>query len=331
MALFNHVIREVNAKIIYFGPGFGGKETSVTHIYRKLNPEFRSALKAMTVQGNRMLFFDFRPTEKGVDGYSVRFHLYTVVDEVIKPSTWKMVLKGADGVVFVADSDPTRQQENLDRLNELQALLAAEGSGIDQIPFVIQYNRRDVADAVALEEMQRCLNRSNVPGFPSVATTGDGVLPPLSSLIKMVLAKIRESLAETPGAAVAEVETEVEVPAESQVEAEARAELKVEAESEVKVEAEIEAGVVVTPEALPETEAVTSPGEMGELEPPPAEEPISQVDAVPAEGAAGDIRLEISGDGHFADGRLTIPVTVNVGAGSREFRLVISLSGVELP
>ena len=84
MALINHVIREVNAKIVYFGPGFCGKETSVTHIYRKLNPEFRSAIKSMAVQGNRMLFFDFRPTEKWVDGYSVRFHLYTIADEVIK-------------------------------------------------------------------------------------------------------------------------------------------------------------------------------------------------------------------------------------------------------
>ena len=322
MALFNHVIREVNAKIVYFGPGFGGKETSVTHIYRKLNPEFRSTLKAMTVQGNRMLFFDFRPTEKGVDGYSVRFHLYTVVDEVLKPSTCKMVLKGADGVVFVADSDPARQQENLDRLNELQTLLAAEGSGIDQIPFVIQYNRRDVADAVALEEMQRCLNRSNVPGFPSVATTGDGVLSPLSSLIKMALAKIRESLAETPGAAVAEVETEVEVPAEIQVEVE----LEVEPESEVQTEVEVEAKVESTPEVPTVSEAIAPLEEKDEL---PSGEPACYGEAVPVEGGAANIRLEISGDGLHADGSLTIPIMVTVGADQRKFQMVISLTGVE--
>ena len=294
MALFNHVIREVNAKIVYFGPGFGGKETSVTHIYRKLNPEFRSPLKAMTVQGNRMLFFDFRPTEKGVEGYSVRFHLYTVVDEVLKPSTWKMVLKGADGVVFVADSDPARQQENLDRLNELQTLLAAEGSGIDQIPFVIQYNRRDIPDAVALEEMQRHLNRSNVPGFPSVATTGDGVLSPLSSLIKMVLVKIRESLTETAGSA------------------------------EIEAEAEIEAAPIVPPE-------VETPDETADLSLPPGE-PARYEEVAPVEGVAegaGDIRLEITGGGLFADGRLTVPVSVTAGAVRRDFRLVISLAGVE--
>jgi signal recognition particle receptor subunit beta len=297
MALFNHVIREVNAKIVYFGPGFGGKETSVTHIYRKLNPEFRSPLKAMTVQGNRMLFFDFRPTEKGIDGYSVRFHLYTVVDEVLKPSTWKMVLKGADGVVFVADSDPARQQENLDRLNELQALLAAERSGIDQIPFVIQYNRRDIPDAVPLDEMQRVLNRDNAPGFPSTAITGNGVLPPLSSLIKMSLAKIRESLAET--AVPVEVETEVDE----------------------------------VPEILPEEEAVTSLVEPVDVSIPPGE-PFHYEEAAPVTGnaaSAGDIRLEITGAGLLADGRLTIPITVTTGTGSREFRLTISLSGVESP
>ena len=312
MALFNHVIKEVNAKIVYFGPGFGGKEASVTHIYRKLNPEFRSAFKAMTVQGNRMLFFDFRPTEKGVEGYSVRFHLYTVVDEVLKPSTWKMVLKGADGVVFVADSDPARQQENLDRLNELQGLLAAEGAGIDQIPFVIQYNRRDIADAVELEELQRRLNRCNVPGFPSVATTGDGVLPPLSSLIKMVLAKIRESLEEqVKGEAKVEVETEVEV------------------EVDVEFKAEVEAA----PELPPEAEAVTTPAETAVLPVPPGE-PVHHEEAPPAEEVfegAEKIHLEITGGGALADGRLTIPVTVSAGADRREFRLVISLAGFESP
>ena len=310
MALFNHVIKEVNAKIVYFGPGFGGKETSVTHIYRKLNPEFRSALKSMTVQGNRMLFFDFRPAEKGVEGYSVRFHLYTVVDEVLKPSTWKLVLKGADGVVFVADSDPARQQENLDRLNELQTLLAAEGSGIDQIPFVIQYNRRDIPDAVPLEELQRRLNRYNVPGFPSVATTGDGVLPPLSCLIKMSLAKIRESLAEIAVPAAVEIETEVEV------------------EAEVQAEVKIVAEVVAEPEVPPVAEAVEPLDETVDL---PSEEPARYGEAVPAEGDAENIRLEITGDGLLADGRLTVPITVTAGTGSREFRLTISFSGVESP
>jgi signal recognition particle receptor subunit beta len=300
MALFNHVIREVNAKIVYFGPGFSGKETSVTHIYRKLNPEFRSPLKAMTVQGNRMLFFDFRPTEKGVEGYSVRFHLYTVVEEVLKPSTWKMVLKGADGVVFVADSDPTRQQENLDRLHEVQTLLAAEGSGIDQIPFVIQYNRRDISGAVELEEMQRRLNRDNAPGFPSTATTGDGVLPPLSSLIKMVLAKIRASL-----------------------ESEARGESDVVAAPEVAPEAK-----VVAPALLPESAEITTP-----VDPTlPAEEPARCEKVAPDEEVAvraEEISLEIAGGGCVADGRLTVPLTVSAGALRREFRLVISLTGVE--
>ena len=308
MALFNHVIKEVNAKIVYFGPGFCGKETSITHIYRKLNPEFRSVIKVMTVQGNRMLFFDFRPTEKGVEGYSVRFHLYTVVDEVLKPSTWKMVLKGADGVVFVADSDPARQQENLDRLNELQTLLVAEGSGVDQIPFVMQYNRRDVPDAVALEEMQRSLNRSNVPGFPSVATTGDGVLSPLSNLIKMVLAKIRETLAES-----------------------VEAKVKGEEEAAPEPPSGMEVAEAVVPDTTLEGGEVATSGETAEPPLPPGE-PSRHEEAAPAEEVAGgaeEIHLEITGGGLLEEGRLTIPVTVTAGAARRDYRLVISLAGVE--
>ena len=196
MALFNHVIREANAKIVYFGPGCSGKESSITHIYRKLIPDFRSSIKALALQGNRMLFYDFCPADNMVEGYVARFHLYTVVGEVLSPSTWKMALKGVDGLVFVADSDPSRQQENLDALNELQGLLVSQGSGIDQIPLVMQYNRRDIPDAVALDELQRTLNRDNVPGFPTVAATGEGVNFPLSCLTRMVLANTLSRLFE---------------------------------------------------------------------------------------------------------------------------------------
>ena len=286
MALINHVIRDVNAKIVYFGPGFSGKETSVTHIYRKLNPEFRSTLKSMAVQGNRMLFFDFRPTEKGVDGYSVRFHLYTVADEVLKPSTWKMVLKGADGVVFVADSDPARQQENLDRLDELQKLLAADGPGIDQVPLVMQYNRRDLPTAVPLEEMQQHLNRSNVPVYPTVASTGNGVLSPLSILIKMVLAKIRESLADA-------------------------------AESPPHPLEPIEGGPPVIesePPALLVTDAALAGNPVEETAPPPVP-PCAPPTPV----------MEARGGEFLPDGSLCIPIQLTCGGITQEYRLVVSL------
>jgi signal recognition particle receptor subunit beta len=304
MALFNHVIREVNAKIVYFGPGSGGKETSLTYIYRKLNPEHRSAIKAMTVQGNRMLFFDFHPAEKGTDGYNARFHLYTVTDEVINPSTWKMVLKGADGVVFVADSSPARQQDNLDRLGELQDLLAADGSGVDQIPVVIQYNRRDLPGAVSLEEMQRQLNRFNVPGFPSVATAGEGVLAPLTSLIKMVLAKIRESLAAAgepmpPETVLSGAESAVpDHPEEA-------ADVSVEGEGRGSGAAEQPSAREEVPSLGEETAGGEVPGSQGE--------------------DADDIRLEVAGEGALAAGTLSIPLAVRCGTACRTFRLVVSV------
>jgi signal recognition particle receptor subunit beta len=298
MALCNHVKKEINAKIVYFGPGGGGKETSVSHVYRKLNPDCRSLFKSMTVQGNRMLFFDFHPAEKGIEGYSVRFHLYTVADEVLKPSTWKTVLKGSDGVVFVADSDPARMQENVDRLSELESLLAVSGPGIDNVPLVMQYNRRDHPQAVPLDELQRRLNRFYVPVFPTVAATGEGVLAPLSSIIKMVLAKIRESLVEMvepipPQTAVPDVEPAPPVPAE-------------------------EVAVVAPDEAIPEATAVAPPGAPDE--PPPPNE----------EYGAVEISLEITGGGLLADGSLSVPITVCSGTTHRDFRLVISLAAEEL-
>ncbi len=278
MALFNHVIREANAKIVYFGPGCSGKESSITHIYRKLIPDFRSSIKALALQGNRMLFYDFCPADNMVEGYVVRFHLYTVVGEVLSPSTWKMALKGVDGLVFVADSDPSRQQENLDALDELQGLLVSQGSGIDQIPLVMQYNRRDIPDAVALDELQRTLNRDNVPGFPTVAATGEGVNFPLSCLTRMVLANIREKLEVQAQAEIkAEEEVKVEEIPEPSVEIEAAAEEQIEAEVEAEAAAEfppmVDAGEAVEPEATAEAE-VEVKEETEEEEQPEPEAPF---------------------------------------------------------
>lgn len=329
MALFNHVTREVHAKLVYFGPACGGKETSLTRIFRNLPPESRSNLKAMSVQGDRMLFFDFRPSDDSVAGYRVRVHIYTAVGEVRHPATWKTAFRGADGVVFVVDSDPSRQEEHLHRLNELQELLGAEGSDIDHIPLVMQYNRRDHPDAVALEELQRTLNRSNVPGFPTVATDGEGVQSPLSCLTMMVLANVRSRLEAEAGTAVEEVGQGEAPPA-------------TEPPSETPSGTE-----PAEPEAVPEGEAVTEPaeperqappvsgeveaGESREFEPMPEPSFANEVaERAPAEAAPGDeICLEITGRGKLEDGRLTIPVTVTTGADRGDFQLIISLAAVE--
>lgn len=193
MALYNRIDRKVDAKIVYFGPVSGGKETSITEIYRSLPPGARSSFKSVSRQEGRVLFFDFTPEDQEIAGYALRLHLYTVVDDAHDSSIWEMVFNGADGIVFVADSDPDRQQENQSRLKTLHSVLSQKEEG-SRIPFVIQYNRRDTPDAPDLEEMQRHLNPDNVPGFPSVAITGEGIMPPFQSIVRMILARVSEEL-----------------------------------------------------------------------------------------------------------------------------------------
>lgn len=205
MALINHAKKEVNAKIVYYGPGSAGKETSLAHIYRKLSPELRSSFKSMEVQGGRMLFFDFQPSDKGIDGYAVRFHVYTVPGDAPEASLWRLVLKGVDGIVFVADSDPARQGENTARMKELQELLGAGGQSLDQVSLVLQYNRRDHTAALPVADLEQHLNLRGVLALPTVATTGEGVLAPLSALIKMVLGTVRESLGGAAGREIVSV------------------------------------------------------------------------------------------------------------------------------
>lgn len=194
MALVNKIKREINAKLVFFGPGLSGKTTNLNHIYSKLKPECRGKLKSMNIQNDKMLFFDFTPPGDGkVNGYSVRFHIYTIKGETKSPSPWKMVLKGVDGVVFVADSAPERMTANLDSLNNLAEHLRAYGQDPADIPVVFEYNKRDRIDAVPLEDLQRMLNPGNLPNVPATASRGDGVLNTLLALVRIVLKKLRET------------------------------------------------------------------------------------------------------------------------------------------
>ncbi|WP_243373338.1 ADP-ribosylation factor-like protein [Geotalea sp. SG265] len=196
MALVNSNKREINAKLVYYGPGLAGKTTSVNHVYGKLKPEFRGQLKTMNVQSDRMFFFDFTPPgDANVNGYNVRLHIYTLKGEPSGPAPWKMVLKGVDGIVFVADSSPERMAANRESLQNLDEYLKGSGQSISDIPLVFAYNKRDQADAVPVDEMQRVLNPRNRPGVPVAATKGEGVLNALLTLVKMVLKKLREERA----------------------------------------------------------------------------------------------------------------------------------------
>ncbi len=200
MPLINHAKGEINAKLVVVGPASAGKATNLQYIYGKLKESFRGKFKSMNLQNDRMLFFDFTPSAQGsVHGYTVRFHVYTMGGEVTHPSSWKMVLKGADGLLFVADSGPDRMAANVASLKSVQASLAAYGKSLNDIPCVIQCNKRDVQQAHGLEEMGRLLNPENLPLVPAVAGTGEGVLESLFALVNMVLKGLRAGGLELEG------------------------------------------------------------------------------------------------------------------------------------
>jgi len=193
MALVNQAKREINAKIVYFGPGLAGKVTNLKYVYGKLKPEFRGALKTMQVQDARMLFFDFTPPGDGnVHGFRVRFHVYTISGEVIDPAAWKMVLKGVDGIVFVADAAPQRMAANRRSLDQLTAFLEGYGQSLSAIPAVYQYNKCDLPDALKLDELEGVLNPSRLPSFKASSQSGEGVLQTLLGLVKTMLSGLRD-------------------------------------------------------------------------------------------------------------------------------------------
>ncbi|HEX2769032.1 MAG TPA: ADP-ribosylation factor-like protein [Geobacteraceae bacterium] len=194
MALVNHAKHEINAKLVFYGPVFSGKATNLNYIYRKLKPEHRGKLKTMNIGKDRMLFFDFTPAGQGKEGeYNVRFHVYSIIGEVAGSSAWKMVLKGADGVVFVADSAPERMKDNLESLENLKKIMRDYGKSIKDLPGVLQCNKHDIDPAVSLAEMENVLNYGCFTVMPAVAKKGEGVLDSLFGLMKTVLKNLRES------------------------------------------------------------------------------------------------------------------------------------------
>jgi len=194
MALVNHAKHEINAKLVYYGPGLSGKATNLNYIYRKLKPEHRGKMKTMNIGKGRMLFFDFTPAGQGKVGeYNVRFHIYSIIGEVAGNSAWNMVLKGADGVIFVADSAAQRMKENLECLDNLRKTVNAYGKSLSGLAGVLQCNKRDLDTALSLEEMQKALIFGQFTLMPAVASKGEGVLDSLFGLMKTVLKNLRES------------------------------------------------------------------------------------------------------------------------------------------
>jgi len=188
MVQINFAQKTVNVKIVYYGPGMSGKTTNLEVVHQRAPDSNRGDLTSISTDGDRTLFFDFMPLDLGtVAGMRTQFQIYTVPGQVYYNSTRKLVLQGVDGVIFIADSSASMLQENIDSLRNLQENLVEYGKSLDTIPYVIQWNKRDLPDAMPVEELERALNPNGVPSFEGVANTGQGVFPTLKSLAARVL------------------------------------------------------------------------------------------------------------------------------------------------
>src|SRR5512146_2371961 len=180
MSFINYSSREINCKIVYYGPGLCGKTTNLQYIYKKTNPESKGKMISLATETERTLFFDFLPLALGeIRGFKTRFHLYTVPGQVFYDASRKLILKGVDGVVFVVDSQEERMDANIESLDNLRDNLEEQGYDLDKIPFVVQYNKRDLPNASPLAELEEMLNPTKVQSFEAVATKGAGVFDTL--------------------------------------------------------------------------------------------------------------------------------------------------------
>jgi signal recognition particle receptor subunit beta len=188
MSMINYASREINCKIVYYGPGLGGKTTNLEYVYDKVAPNTRGKLISLATETERTLFFDFLPVDLGtIRGFKTRFHLYTVPGQVYYNASRKLILKGVDGVVFVGDSQVERLDANIEAMHNLYENLAQYNLDPRQIPFVIQYNKRDLPNVASVEELQANLNPTGVPYFEAVSTRGIGVFDTLKAVSKQVI------------------------------------------------------------------------------------------------------------------------------------------------
>ena len=188
MSFINYAQREINCKIVYYGPGLCGKTTNLQYIYNKTNPEAKGKMISLATETERTLFFDFLPVDLGtIRGFKVKFHLYTVPGQVYYNASRKLILKGVDGVVFVADSQVERLDANIEAMHNLYENLAEYAMDPREMPFVIQYNKRDLPNVASVQELDANLNPTRVPAFEGVATRGIGVFDTLKAVSKLVI------------------------------------------------------------------------------------------------------------------------------------------------
>jgi hypothetical protein len=188
MSMINYASREINCKIVYYGTGLGGKTTNLEYIYSRVNPDTKGKMISLATETERTLFFDFLPIDLGeVRGFKTRFHLYTVPGQVYYNASRRLILKGVDGLVFVADSQATRAEANIESMHNLYENLETYGYDLESIPFSIQYNKRDLDHVLPVEELRAQINPMGVPDFEGIAIEGKGVFETLSCVSKLVV------------------------------------------------------------------------------------------------------------------------------------------------
>jgi len=195
MSFVNYHTKEINCKIVYYGPGLGGKTTNIQHIYQKTSADNKSKMVTLNTENERTLFFDFLPLELGeIRGFKTRFHLYTVPGQVFYEASRKLILRGVDGIVFVADSQIEKMEANLQSLDSLKENLSEQGYDVSKLPIIMQWNKRDLPNISPVSELEKSLNSLDVPSFEASALKGDGVFESLKMISKLVLMNLRSSL-----------------------------------------------------------------------------------------------------------------------------------------
>ena len=193
MTFINYAAKEINCKIVYYGPGLCGKTTNLQYIYNKTAPDQKGKMISLATEADRTLFFDFLPLDLGtVRGFTTRFHLYTVPGQVFYDASRKLILKGVDGVVFVADSQNERMEANIESIRNLEENLREHGLDLATVPYALQFNKRDLPNVVPTDDMYRALNFKREPTFEAVAVKGDGVFDTLKAVAKLILLDLKK-------------------------------------------------------------------------------------------------------------------------------------------
>ena len=195
MSFVNYHTKEINCKIVYYGPGLGGKTTNIQFVYQKTASNNKGQMVTLNTENERTLFFDFLPLDLGnIRGFKTRFHLYTVPGQVFYEASRKLILRGVDGIVFVADSQVERMEANIESLNGLKKNLVEQGYDLNKIPIVMQWNKRDLPNCIPTHELEKKLNELDFPSFESSALKGNGVFETLKTISKLVLLNIKGGL-----------------------------------------------------------------------------------------------------------------------------------------